>query len=101
MVTLHRTLNQPLEQVSFGLRKAAGLQGWAFLEAHSTTTLLLFQKGPSPVSLGAELRVQLHAQSASQTDVTIITGEIVAKTDWTRGQRAAERLLDDLHARTA
>ena len=92
------TLDEPLEEVEASLRKEAGSEGWALAEGESGPGLLVFKKGTTATSWGAELRVSLEEASANQTNVTINTHETWALTDWGRGSRAARRLLKGIGA---
>jgi hypothetical protein len=99
MATVQGLVDGPLEQVREHTRRVAAEQGWALAEADSGSDLLVFKKGVSAFSWGAQLSVSLDSPAPAETRLTIATGETFAITDWGRGKRAAGRLLDGLGAR--
>jgi hypothetical protein len=96
MVMVNAELDEPLDQAKGSIRHAAAVQGWAWAEGESADEELVFKKGVSLFSWGSEIRVRLASVSPSQTSLVITTRETWAFTDWGRGRRAAQRLLDTL-----
>ncbi|MGH3481039.1 MAG: hypothetical protein ACRDQD_29970 [Nocardioidaceae bacterium] len=94
MTTVHAHLDEPREQAATTLRKAAGDQGWNLAEGASDTDTLVFRKGMTLFSWGAEITVQLDETADNETGLTFTTKETWAFTDWGRGRRAIGKLLD-------
>jgi hypothetical protein len=95
---MQATLAKPETDASTAIQQAAAQQGWALAPAKCGGGWLVFEKGVSAFSWGAELRVHLQPISAGETRLTISTGETFALTDWGRGKRAAKRLFDAVGA---
>jgi hypothetical protein len=98
MATVHGTVEQPLEEASNSTRGVAASQGYTLAEGQDEPNVLVFKKGASAFSWGSQLTVELESASPSQTRLTVSTAETWAITDWGRGKRAANRLLDALGA---
>jgi hypothetical protein len=99
MATVRGTVDQPLEDAVTATRKVAGEEGYAWAEAESGPQVLVFKKGVTAVSWGSEFTVQFEAVASTQTVLTISTHERFAITDWGRGKRASQKLLDALGAK--
>src|SRR4051794_34322338 len=99
MATVSGKVEHSLEDAVVATRRVAGEQGWALREGESSDRLLIFKKGVKAFSWGSRLRVELTSSTPSETRVSVSTAETFALTDWGRGRRAANRLLDRLGAR--
>jgi hypothetical protein len=95
---LHGTVDQPLEDANITTRRVAFEQGWAWNELDSSPSVLEFRKGVSAFTFGSHITVELEDASASQTRITV-SSRPVAVTDFGRGHKAAEDLLQGLAAR--
>ncbi len=94
MATVHRTLEGSVEETSESIRRAAAAFGWALAEGDSNAPkLLTFKKGVRVLSWGSQMTVSLSAADGG-TDVSVSTSETWALTDWGRGRRDADRLLN-------
>ena len=98
MATVRGTVDRPLDEVGTATRRLAVEQGWTLAEGQSGPNTLVFKKGASAWSWGSQLDVELQASSPSATSLTLSTRESWALTDWGKGKRAAQRLLDALGA---
>ena len=90
---MQATVAKPEADASTALQQAAAQQGWTLSPAECGGGWLVFKKGTSAFSWGSQLRVHLQPISATETRLTVSTGETFAITDWGRGKRAAQRLL--------
>ena len=94
MATVSRTFDGSVEETSESIRRAAAAHGWALAEGESNPPkLLTFKKGVRPLSWGSQLTVNV-AEGDSGVEVLVSTGETAALTDFGRGKREANRLLD-------
>lgn len=93
------TLDQPLDQAMMATRSIAATQGYALAEGRGGPNELVFKRGAKLWSWGSQLTVRFDETSASETQLSIQPGETFAVTDWGRGKRAAQRLLDALGAK--
>jgi hypothetical protein len=76
----------------------AAAQGWSLFEGAGGAGVFVFKRGASLLSWGATITVQTASLSPTTTELKVIIQEVFAVTDWGRGRRAAERLLDALGA---
>jgi hypothetical protein len=98
MAKVEASLDQSLDDASISIRRVAAKHGYALYEGHEIPNTLIFRKGVRILSWGSSLTVTLHVQLPGLTQVTIVSSEVFALTDWGRGHRAAERLLDGVGA---
>lgn len=98
MADLQATLAQSEEAASTAIQQAAVQQGWTLSPPQCGGGWLVFNKSISAFSWGSQLRVHLQPISATETRLTVSTGETMAITDWGRGKRAAKRLFDAIGA---
>jgi hypothetical protein len=99
MATVQGTLARPETEASVAIQQVATEQGWELSPGESGGGWIVFNKGMTAISWGAQLRVHFQPTSPSETRLTISTGETFALTDWGRGKRAAKRLLEGVGAR--
>jgi hypothetical protein len=95
---MQATLAKPETEASTAVQQAAASQGWVLSPPKCGGGWLVFDKGMSAFSWGAQLRVHLQPISDTATQLTVSTGETWAITDWGRGKRAAKRLFDAVGA---
>jgi hypothetical protein len=98
MAMLEGTLAQPLEAAEETTRRVAAGQGYALAEGESSPDTLVFKKGVSLLSWGSKLTVELSVAGPSETRLTVTSDETFALTDWGRGKRSAQRLLEGIGA---
>ena len=96
--TVTGQVDEPIDQVAAELRKEAAAEDWSLAEGAGDAHTLVFRKGLTATSWGAELSVELDAETETRTKVTVRTHETWAITDWGRGSRAARRLLTAIGA---
>lgn len=98
MATVHATLNQPPEDANTSIRRQAAVLGYTLAEGQSGSDVVVFKKGVTLFSWGSRLTVKLEADPPSGTHLTVTTDEVFGITDWGRGRRAADRLLNAVGA---
>ncbi|MGH1562848.1 hypothetical protein [Mumia sp. DW29H23] len=100
MAQVQAVVNQPPAAAVEALRMAAARQGWAYDLARSEPWLEAFRKGASAFSWGATMTVQVvPGASPTETVFRFTTSESFAITDWGRGRRAVQRLVQSLGGR--
>ena len=99
MAIVTGTLARPAPEAMTATQVMAGQQGYALAEPLCGPTRLVFSKGMTLVSWGSKMTVDFQRTSATSTRLTITTSETFALTDWGRGKRAAQKLLDALGAK--
>ena len=95
---MQATVAKPEAEASTAIQQAAAQQGWTLSPPKCGGGWLVFDKSISAFSWGSQLRVHLEPISATETRLTVSTGETMAITDWGRGKRAAKRLFDAIGA---
>ena len=98
MATVTGTMAQPAHEAMTAAQVIAGQQGYALAEPLCGPTRLVFSKGMTLVSWGSKLIVDFQRTSPTSMRLTITTSETFALSDWGRGKRAAQKLLDALGA---
>ena len=98
MALIRETIQRPVAEAMTETRRVASDQGYSFAEAESGPDVLVFKKRASLFSWGSGLRITFEATGPSATQLSIVTSETFAVTDWGRGKRAVRKLLDALGA---
>jgi hypothetical protein len=98
MPIVHAHLEEPIDQAGATLIDVAASQGYAFAADESGPGVLVFKKGMTFTSLGSKITAHLDAVLPMETRLTFATEETLAVTDWGRGRRAVERLIEALGA---
>lgn len=98
MTTVHATLNQAPKEAATSIRRQAAALGYSLAEGQSGPGLFVFTKGVTLFSWGSSLTVKVEPDPKTRTHLTVTTHESFAISDWGRGKRAADRLLDAVGA---
>ncbi len=98
MATLKATLRQPPADAAIAVRRAAGELGWTFDENQSSAETLVFKRGASGYSWGAEYRVRISPNDNATSLLVVETTQKFSLLDWGRGKRAAHRLFEAVGA---
>ncbi|KAA1423315.1 hypothetical protein FE697_006775 [Mumia zhuanghuii] len=100
MAQVQAVVNQPPATAVQALRVAAARQGWMPDPRRTTPSAVAFRKGASALSWGSNLTVGIApGPSPTETLLTFMTTESFAITDWGRGRRGLQRLIEALGAR--
>ena len=98
MSATRETLPRPLEEAMAVTRRVAAAQGYALAEGECGPNVLVFKKGVKLLSWGSAMTVEFAKSTADETELTITTQETFAITDWGRGKRAVQKLLDAVNS---
>ncbi|AEI13491.1 hypothetical protein [Cellulomonas gilvus] len=89
------TVGRPLDEVRWAIDAVAPQQGWT-LGFGSTREVAVLTKGMTLWSWGATLHVHLQDLGGITRLTCDTREELPALTDWGRGKRAAQRLVEAL-----
>lgn len=92
------TVAQPVDDAMDSARRVAADHGLTLDEASSDQTSLTFRKSIKAWSWGSRIVMDFEPIEPTGTRVSIATQETFALSDWGRGRRLANAILDGLAA---